>query len=437
LFKKIRSWINLQFEPAFGHQLQTEIAKTERLRITIVIWTIIAGCLAGILNFLVLMEEHVINVFFDNMYTFLSGIAILIIYELGSRRHVQNCILKRRPLSKRYRVINLFIETSFPTFLVLILLWKIQSMILLVSPIVFIYFLFIILSTLHLDFWLSVFTGFIAAVEYFFVSMLLIQQIPFSENLSPFLVSTTIILGRSIIMMVSGVAAGFVALEIKRRVTSTYKLVNERNHILQVLGQQVSYAIVDQIVNEKVEIGNKRLNVSVMFLDIRDFTPFAENRSPEEVMEFQNKIFGRSAELINKYNGIINQFLGDGFMATFGAPFSSGNDCLNAVTAAEEILDHISKLNDEGSIPVTRIGIGIHFGEAITGNVGTERRKQYSIVGNVVIQASRIEQLNKKYGSQLLVSKEVFDRIGRNSGESLGVVMLKGESRPVEIFRLR
>src|SRR4030095_16314608 len=119
-------------------------------------------------------------------------------------------------------------------------------------------------------------------------------------------------------------------------------------------------------------------------------------------------IFSIAINAVSKHDGIINQFLGDGFMSTFGAPVSSGNDCKNAVDSALEILDITQNACNNGLIPPTRLGIGIHYGEAITGNIGTELRKQYSIVGNVVIQASRIEQLNKTFKSQLLVSREVF-----------------------------
>lgn len=437
LFRKFYRWANPQFDPVFDFQFRREITKTELLRINIVMWSITAGGAAGIINFLLLMEDGIFSFLYQNLYLFFGSLVVFLIYELLSRRYVKFCILKRRPLTRTFQAINVLAETSFPTIVALILLWKIQNVLLLVSPLVLVYFLFIVLSTLHLDFWLSMFSGLIAGVEYFLLTRFIIDKISRTEQLSPFLTSTNIILSRSIVIFICGVAAGLVALEIKRRVVNTYKATNDRNRIRQVLGQQVSFAIVDQIINENVEIGNKRLNVCVMFLDIRDFTPFAENRSPEEVMDFQNKIFGGSAEVIDKYNGIINQFMGDGFMATFGAPISAADDCAHALHAGDEILDYVRKLYEEGQIPYTRLGIGIHYGEAITGNVGTELRKQFSIVGNVVIQASRIEQLNKEFKSQLLISREVLERIDNLQGVSLGPITLKGESKPVEIFRIR
>jgi adenylate cyclase len=175
-----------------------------------------------------------------------------------------------------------------------------------------------------------------------------------------------------------------------------------------------------------------------MFLDIRNFTPTVEKKSPEEIVEYLNTVFGFMIEIVNKYNGIINQFVGDGFMATFGAPVSKGNDCQYAVDASFEILKRLEDESVEENIIPTRVGIGIHTGNAVTGNVGSALRKQYSITGNVVILASRIEQLNKQFNSQLLISKEVLDNIfiKGKSVAPLGSLPIKGREQAVEIYKL-
>jgi len=175
-----------------------------------------------------------------------------------------------------------------------------------------------------------------------------------------------------------------------------------------------------------------------MFLDIRNFTPFAEHKEPEEIIAYQNQIFSFMIEIITKNNGVINQFLGDGYMATFGAPVSKGNDCANAVKAAMEIIETVNMKSEKGEIPHTRIGIGLHAGDIVAGNVGTSIRKQYSISGNTVILASRIEDLTKNFSAQLLVSKEVLDNITipEVRPEFQGSVMLKGRENPVDIYKL-
>jgi len=149
---------------------------------------------------------------------------------------------------------------------------------------------------------------------------------------------------------------------------------------------------------------------------------------PHEAKALHDRIWDVAVETSLRHGGMINQFLGDGFMATFGAPVATGNECQNAVAAARELVTRLE----------TRIGIGLHAGDAVSGNVGSAERKQYSITGNVVILASRIEQLNKEFGSQILVSREVLERAGdAGAGASpLGPVRVKGRDDPIEIHRL-
>jgi len=214
--------------------------------------------------------------------------------------------------------------------------------------------------------------------------------------------------------------------------------IEDRKRALNLFGQQVSREVAAELLSDSFQYTGKKLFACVMFLDIRDFTPFVEKLEPAEIIQYQNNVFGFMIDIISNYNGIINQFIGDGFMATFGAPATSENDCQNAVAASVEILELLKIKCKSGEVPETRVGIGLHAGNIITGNVGSAKRKQYSITGNTVILASRIEQLNKKFGSQLLISEEVFQNINMEnlSYESLGVVPVKGREKPIPIVKL-
>lgn len=214
--------------------------------------------------------------------------------------------------------------------------------------------------------------------------------------------------------------------------------IEDRKRALSLFGQHVSKEVASELLSDSFESESKKLFACIMFLDIRDFTPFAEGKEPNEIIQYQNDVFGFMIDIISKHHGIINQFLGDGFMATFGAPISTDNDSQNAVNAAVEILDTLKKKCESNEIPKTKIGIGLHSGNIVSGNVGTAERKQYTITGNTVILASRIEQLNKKFGSQLLISEEVFLNINMEnlSYESLGVVPVKGREKPIPIVKL-
>jgi adenylate cyclase len=175
-----------------------------------------------------------------------------------------------------------------------------------------------------------------------------------------------------------------------------------------------------------------------MFLDIRNFTPYAERHEPEEVVSYLNTLFDFMIDIVDKHDGIVNQFLGDGFMATFGAPLTIGNTCQNAVNAACEIIETLRDKIRDGEIRETAIGIGIHKGDAITGNIGSSIRSQYSVTGNVVILASRIEQLTKEHGAPILISSEVYDFIDHKevTAESIGSVSIKGRSAPIELYKI-
>jgi adenylate cyclase len=307
----------------------------------------------------------------------------------------------------------------------------------LVNPISFMYFLFIILATLRLDFGLCLFTGAVAALEYVGLVFLYLDRLPplSEETLAT---SLPMQLVKSFIFFLAGVIAGLVSLEIKKRFVRTITLLEERTEILHVFGQHVSPEVVTRLLNQPGEIDSETRYVCVMFLDIRNFTTFSENKSPAEVVNYLNTLFESMIDSVNRHRGIINKFLGDGFMAVFGAPLSDGQDCQNAVAAAREMLAQVEQLCATGQIQPTRIGIGLHAGEAITGNVGSSQRKEYTIIGDTVNLASRIEQLNKQYSSQLLVSEEVWNKVKEQilEGIALDPVQVKGRQAPVSIFKL-
>jgi len=215
------------------------------------------------------------------------------------------------------------------------------------------------------------------------------------------------------------------------------KLVSAEKRIVKLLTQQVSEDIALELLQNTNDVPGKHF-VCLMFLDIRDFTPLAEKMTPEELIDYQNNVFGFMMDTIQSHNGNINQLMGDGLMATFGAPKSHGNDCQNAYKAAQEILFELKERNDAGVIKKTKIGIGLHAGYVVTGNVGNEKRKQYSVTGNPVIIASRVEQLNKEHQSQLIITEEVYQKLENppSKPEAFLEAKLKGRSKPVKILKV-
>ncbi len=430
--------IDFRAEKEFEEQLHTETLRNERFR-----FQLVAGVVLVLLFFaclMLLLFNNQFQVVFRGQKVFYLIILILIIllireinlrFVLGKRMEAK----KRVPTFLLYT--NAFFEISIPTAGIILYTEALYSNIAFSTPVVLIYFIFIILSTLELDFKLSVFTGCVAALEYFLVINYYLDKVTLVGK-EPMIAEPMMYFAKSLIIFLCGVVAGFVALEIKKRTLKSFRIISERNQIERWFGQQVSKEIVDEMLKSKRGIVSRRRTVCIMFLDIRNFSKYAADKEPEEIVKYQNDVFSFMIDIINKHNGIINQILGDGFMATFGAPIPYENDCQNAVSAAEEIITELKNKIVKNEIPLTRVGIGIHTGEAVTGNVGTSIRKQYSITGSVVILASRIEQLNKEYNSQLLISKDVLEKIDKEKieHELIGPVELRGCEEPITIYKL-
>ncbi len=209
--------------------------------------------------------------------------------------------------------------------------------------------------------------------------------------------------------------------------------------IKALFGQHVSTEVANELIsNYELDSASKSFEVTIMFLDIRDFTVFADSKLPEEVATFQNIILGEYINLVREHRGIVLQILGDGILAVFGAPIETPNHPLDAVKAGFSMITKTKELSDAGQVPEIRIGIGLHTGKVIAGEIGNEFRKSYSITGSNVIVASRIEQLNKKLHSQFLVSETVHKRIAENGFDISfqGTHELKGISKEVGIYQL-
>ena len=142
-------------------------------------------------------------------------------------------------------------------------------------------------------------------------------------------------------------------------------------------------------------------------------------------------------DIINERNGLINKFLGDGLMAIFGAPLEDVDHAKNAVSASKIIIEKISELEEKNLIPPTKIGIGLHEGQVLTGNIGSSTRKEYTVIGEVVNLASRIEKLNKKFDSNILISEKVNNLLEIEKGQSLGEIEIEGLQQKMEVFKIQ
>jgi adenylate cyclase len=296
----------------------------------------------------------------------------------------------------------------------------------------------IFFTVLQLRFWVCALAGGVAAISYFLIAWLSIGQTGWSlPGLSQALTVPQHHIAKSLLLLICGLVGGVVARQLKQQFEHAARVTFDRDRVVNLFGRHVSPQVVDQLLQQSVRVEGEVRAVTVMFLDIRGFTQFSESRSAEEVMRYLNALFVDMIEVVNENNGLVNKFLGDGFLAVFGAPMSTGEDRCHGVAAALALLKCVERLNATGLIEPTRIGIGLHAGTAVTGNVGSSIRQEYTIIGNVVNLASRVESLNKTYGSQLLMTETVYQAAAAllPNAKDLGEVEIRGQKEKVRLYQ--
>jgi len=326
------------------------------------------------------------------------------------------------------------VEISVPSAIILVMAQSSGASSALSLPPVFLYFIFISLAALRLDLPLCLFTGAVAAAEYLLVSRFLLTG---AVNVPPEFLTPPHFIGKPLLLFIAGVGAAFVASEVRKQVVQTLETMGEHQRVLGIFGRHVSPAVLDRLVDGGL-VGETR-EVCILFLDIRGFTAYAEGQPPGRVVDYLNSLFGFMVDIVTSHGGTVNKFLGDGFMALFGAPLSGDNDSASAVRAALEIREALARRVDEGQVPPTRVGIGVHRGEALTGLVGSAARQEYSVIGDVVNLASRVESLTKTVGAEILITQAVWERAGAElvgEAEALGQVQVPGREAMVDLYRL-
>src|SRR5262249_3686849 len=190
------------------------------------------------------------------------------------------------------------------------------------------------------------------------------------------------------------------------------------------------------VANPDIRLGGVNQRVTVLFADIRGFTPMSESMEPGRVVEILNEYFTRVTEVIFDCGGMVDKYIGDAVMAVFGAPVSKGNDAANAVNAAVQIQRLLIELNRDAEArqwPELRVGIGINTGLATAGNIGSPRRLDYTVIGDTVNTASRL--MSNAAPGQILISHATVAEAGNEfEFAQLAPLRVKGRTEPVELF---
>jgi len=182
----------------------------------------------------------------------------------------------------------------------------------------------------------------------------------------------------------------------------------------------------------------RSLDATVLITDIRSFTTFAEKLPPADVLALLNKAQGTFAAIVKAHGGTVDKFMGDGMLAVFGAPDPTLDHADRGLLAAEAILDSVASLNATGDMEPIRIGIGVHSGRIVTGCLGSGARLEFTVIGDTVNIASRLETMTKEKGVAALISHETLRRAerSRDDFESLGTVAIRGRVQPLRVHTL-
>ena len=225
----------------------------------------------------------------------------------------------------------------------------------------------------------------------------------------------------------------------------THKFILEnrsKEKVKSAMGKYMSEDVMKRVMLniDNLGLGGKKANVTVLFSDIRGFTSMSENMSAQQVSEILNEYFTEMEPIITKYNGIINKFIGDAVMAIFGEPIQDKCHAQNAVKCGYEMLLKVKELQkkwaEEGK-PKIEIGIGINTGDVFVGNIGSVNRMEYTVIGDTVNLASRLESYNKVYKTKMLISSSTYDEVkGIVDIIKISDVEIRGKSHKMDIYEV-
>ena len=226
---------------------------------------------------------------------------------------------------------------------------------------------------------------------------------------------------------------------------TVYRYITEEREKKKIRGA-FQYYLTASVINEmlkdpaKLKLGGDKKDLSVLFSDIRGFTTISEKLSPEELVHLLNEYLTAMTDIVFKYDGMLDKYMGDAIMAVFGAPLDQPDHARRACQTALDMMSELHRLQkkwqEEGKPPLN-IGIGINSGDMVVGNMGSQMRFDYTVMGDMVNLGSRLEGTNKEYGSNIIFSEFTYNAVKESMCcRELDWVRVKGKKLPVKIYEL-
>lgn len=213
----------------------------------------------------------------------------------------------------------------------------------------------------------------------------------------------------------------------------------EKEKVRDLLGKVVSHEIAEELLSKKIELGGEEKVVTVLFADIKGFTTMCETTAPEAVLTVLNRYLSEITKVIEVNRGVVDKYTGDSVMALFGAPLTRPNDAENAVRAAlaiQECMVELNSVNRAEGMALMEAGIGVHTGLVVAGNLGSQNRLNYTVIGDSVNLSARLEGLTRIYNTPNIVSETCLQHAPDFVYQELDLVRVAGKSEPVRIYQV-
>jgi adenylate cyclase len=216
--------------------------------------------------------------------------------------------------------------------------------------------------------------------------------------------------------------------------------LQERDKLKTTMGKYMTAQVMSHVLAGEVELGGVLLEVTILFCDLRNFTALAEKRTAHDIVELLNEYFTEMVAVITAEGGVVDKYIGDNIMAVFGAPVTRADDAVRATRAAIGMREALARLNARfvtRNGPELRFGIGLHTGEVVAGNIGSPSRMEYTVIGDAVNVASRLESATKELATDILISEATRVAAGDAVvAEAIAEIAVKGREQPVQVYTI-
>ena len=216
--------------------------------------------------------------------------------------------------------------------------------------------------------------------------------------------------------------------------------LRERDKLKTTFGKYMTEAVMEHLLAGKVQLGGESLTATILFSDIRSFTSISEKMDAKSLVSLLNEYFTEMVDVVIHEDGVVDKYIGDAIMAVFGAPVTKPDDALHAVRAAVGMRKALESLNEKlvkRGMPPIKTGIGIHTGEVVAGNIGSEKRMEYTVIGDAVNLASRLESATKELGAPVLISDDTYQLVKDHvEARAVKEITVKGREQPVMTYEI-